>query len=280
MTDFLKGIYLSTEQGPIVLDFKRIMVPTLDDMEIMRESHIELAGQLPATTQQLQFQWNEIYGAVIIRVDGINGEALHSAYLQAGELSDGIKLTTRSTMDVVKNYIHSGFIHIIPRGLDHILFVLGLFLFSTRWRPLTLQVSIFTLAHTITLAMGSTGTLNISPDILEPLIALSIVVVALENLWRQKIHHLRLLIIFAFGLLHGLGFASVLADVGLSSTHFVTALLSFNVGVELGQLLVLALASVSVYWCTKKAWYRSVIVVPGSLAIAATGAWWFVQRVS
>lgn len=282
LPEFLQSIHIDTEQRPVDLTLDSIFIPTLDNTDVMRESEIQFLGKLPENTKTLYWQWDEINGPVILRVDGAQGEELYSDYLQAGDRSIGITITDGATLsyrDVIKNYIHSGFIHIIPRGLDHIVFVLGLFLFSPRWRPLLMQVTVFTLAHTLTLALGSTGYLRISPDIVEPLIALSIVVVALENIWWQKINKFRLLVIFVFGLLHGLGFASVLGDVGLSNTHFITALLSFNVGVELGQFAVLALALICTFWCVRKRWYRSVVTIPGSLAIAAIGGYWFLERI-
>ncbi|MBX2885919.1 MAG: HupE/UreJ family protein, partial [Granulosicoccus sp.] len=249
--EFLSSIQITSDQGPVQMIFKQVNVPALDDPGVMRESTIEFTGLLPKHAQELHWHWDAVNGPVILRVDDKAGEALHSVYLSAGEKSNGIRINSESSLsmlDVIKNYTYSGLIHIIPRGLDHILFVLGLFLFSPRWRPLLLQVTIFTLAHTITLALGSTGFLQVSSALVEPLIALSLVFVALENIWRQKIQVSRLLIIFVFGLLHGLWFASVLAEVGLNKTHFLAALLSFNIGVELGQLVVLAVALLSVHW--------------------------------
>ena len=147
-----------------------------------------------------------------------------------------------SSVEIIKSYLVIGFEHIIPKGLDHILFVLGLYLFATKISQLILQVSIFTIAHTITLAMASLGYVKVPAIIVEPLIALSISYVALETLWHTKIGWSRLLIIFGFGLLHGLGFASVLMDIGLNSTHFITGLIAFNIGVEFGQLAVIIIA--------------------------------------
>ena len=114
----------------------------------------------------------------------------------------------------------------------------------------------------------------------EPAIALSIVYVAVENLLRPELHRSRLALVFAFGLLHGLGFAGVLAELGLPRTQFVAALLSFNVGVEAGQLAVLAGAFLI---CTlpfgDRPWYRRRIVIPASAAIAAVGLFWSVERI-
>ncbi len=102
-------------------------------------------------------------------------------------------------------YVPVGFDHIVPKGLDHILFVLGLFFLSTRLGPLLWQVSAFTLAHTVTLALGALGYVNLPPSVVEPVIAASIVFVAVENIVSQGLNPWRPVIVFGFGLLHGLG---------------------------------------------------------------------------
>ena len=183
-------------------------------------------------------------------------------------------------LDVVRRYVHSGFVHIIPRGLDHILFVLGLFLFSLSGRVLLYQISLFTLAHTITLALFSLGIVRISGQIVEPLIALSIAYVAVETIWAKgRFSWQRGLLITGFGLLHGLGFASVLADFGLPTTQFLPALISFNIGVEIGQLAIVAPLYLVFLWQRPSArFYRRVIQIPASIAIAATGFYWTAER--
>ncbi len=181
---------------------------------------------------------------------------------------------------VFEAYIPIGFDHILPKGLDHILFVLGLFLLAARLRPLLWQVTAFTAAHTITLALASLGWVSVPSGIVEPLIAASICYVALENVFMDHLSPWRPFVVFGFGLLHGLGFASVLGEFGLPQAEFIPALLGFNVGVELGQLTVIALAFLSVgIWFRSKPWYRARVTVPASLAIAAVGAFWLVQRV-
>jgi hypothetical protein len=145
---------------------------------------------------------------------------------------------------------------------------------------LLIQVTSFTLAHTVTLALGALGIVTIPGSIVEPIIAASIVYVAIENVFSKQMNPWRPVIIFIFGLLHGLGFASVLGEFGLPAGQFVAALIGFNVGVELGQLTVIALAFLAVgYWFGSKDWYRQRIAIPASLIIAAVGAYWFVERV-
>ncbi|HKD16682.1 MAG TPA: HupE/UreJ family protein, partial [Thermoanaerobaculia bacterium] len=135
-------------------------------------------------------------------------------------------------------------------------------------------------AHTITLALTIYGVVSLSPRIVEPLIALSIVYVAVENVVTPKLTPWRVALVFAFGLLHGMGFAGVLAELGLPRSEFLPALLCFNGGVELGQLTVILTAFVLIGLPFRnRPWYRRRIVVPASLVIAAIGLVWFVQRV-
>lgn len=176
------------------------------------------------------------------------------------------------------DYVYQGIIHIIPQGLDHILFILALFLLATKLSVLLWQISAFTLAHTITLALGIYGIVNISSNIVEPLIALSIVYVAIENIYFDQLKRWRIVIIFLFGLLHGLGFASVLLGLGLAPKQYVISLIGFNVGVELGQITVILIALFTVFWCRKKSWFRQRVVKPASLLIAAVGLFWFIER--
>ncbi|HJW09726.1 MAG TPA: HupE/UreJ family protein [Holophagaceae bacterium] len=176
-------------------------------------------------------------------------------------------------------YLRLGFTHIVPEGLDHILFVLGLFLLSLQWRPLLAQTGAFTLAHSITLGLAMLGLVSLPPRVVEPAIALSIAFVAIENLFRPDLSRWRVALVFTFGLVHGLGFAGVLKDLGLPRGQFAPALLAFNLGVELGQLAVIAVAFLVVgSWARRKAWYRERVAIPASCLIAGTGLFWTVQR--
>jgi hypothetical protein len=185
-----------------------------------------------------------------------------------------------SVSQTILNYLKLGFVHIVPKGLDHILFVLALFLLSTQLRILAIQISIFTLAHTLTLALASMKIVELPASLIEPLIALSITYVAVENLSRRSLKRSRMLVIFVFGMLHGLGFAGVLAQLGLSNRHFFTSLISFNIGVELGQLSVLSIAVILLRWTQSHAWYTTRVVKPISVVIAMTGLFWGIERLT
>lgn len=184
----------------------------------------------------------------------------------------------RGGLAVVAQYLWLGFLHIIPLGLDHILFVLGLYFVGAGWRALTAQIATFTIAHTTTLGLAAAGLVRVSPAIVEPLIALSIAFVALENIFRPRVGPARLVVVFVFGLLHGLGFAGALSELAMPRDRFFPALLSFNFGVDFGQLAVLALAFLTVGWFRQKPWYRRALAIPACSLIAATGLYWTVER--
>lgn len=186
----------------------------------------------------------------------------------------------RSWLHASGQYLYFGFTHILPKGLDHILFVLGLFLLAIRWKPLLAQVTCFTVAHSITLALAVLGFVSLSPKIVEPLIALSIAYVGIENIFHTNLTRTRLAVVFLFGLLHGMGFAGVLMELGLPRTEFVPALVFFNVGVELGQISVLCLAFLALGWFRNRNYYKKFVLIPGSAAISLVAIYWTFQRIS
>jgi len=229
----------------------------------------------------VQVGWAAPLGTLVLRQQGV--EEPYDGYLDAGTISPPIQLEgggQASPWQAFVAYIPIGFEHIVPLGLDHILFVLGLFFLAARLRPLLWQVTAFTLAHTVTLALGALGYVDVPGAVVEPIIAASIVYVAVENILTDGLSRWRPLVVFGFGLLHGLGFASVLEEFGVPERNFVPALLGFNVGVELGQLAVILAAFLVVgFWFRDKPWYRPVLAIPASGAIGLMGAWWFIERV-
>lgn len=185
----------------------------------------------------------------------------------------------QSASEAALHYVGLGFVHILPLGLDHVLFVLGLYFAGGRAKQLLLQLTSFTLAHSITLALASLGFLRLPAALVEPLIALSIAYVALENLVLGKPGSQRFAVVFVFGLLHGLGFASALGELAAPPGRFLLALLTFNLGVELGQASVLALALLACGWWRHEAWFPTFLAKPASALIALFGAYWMVERV-
>jgi len=177
-------------------------------------------------------------------------------------------------------YIKLGIEHIVPNGLDHILFVVGLCLLSTRVKTILWQATAFTVAHSITLALSMKGVITLPSAIVEPIIALSILFVAVENLLLQELKAWRIVVVFLFGLIHGLGFASALNEIGLPRNQFLTSILSFNIGVELGQGIVIAFVfGLIIYPFGKAPFYRKRLVFPLSTLIAVVALWWTIQRI-
>jgi len=202
------GMSVVIDGEPLELTLDSVVIPEVGNIEVVRQSVVTFSTALPDGG-------GDVMGA---------GEAF-------------------------VRFIPVGVEHIVPLGLDHILFVLGLFFLSVKMRPLLWQVTAFTAAHTVTLALATLGYVNIPDEymwIVESIIAASIVYVAVENIFTDGLNPWRPAIIFGFGLLHGLGFASVLGAYGLPDNAVIPALLGFNIGVELGQLLCIAVAFIVV----------------------------------
>ena len=353
----LDGLVLSAGGEALPLEVESVTIPETGNTELARSSEIVLSG--PAEAGALSVGWGEGWGFLIVRQVGTDeGVEPFTETISGGETTQAFAAEGGSALtgwQAFLSYISVGFDHIIPLGFDHILFVLGLFFLAPRVHALLWQVSAFTLAHTITLGLAAAGytagierwteaTLGIEfIAIVEPLIALSIVYVAVENLFFSGLNRWRPLVVFGFGLLHGLGFASVLGSYGLPEGQFLPALLGFNIGVEIGQLTVIAVAFAVSIWALKAsredgmeagvvagyigaglllvlimplsggmgafvvtylapfflalailsllcavcvaassvgtAAYRQYVAIPSSLAIAAVGAFWVVERV-
>jgi hypothetical protein len=182
--------------------------------------------------------------------------------------------------DIVWFYLQLGVRHIIPLGTDHILFVTSLCLLSTHIKTILWQATAFTLAHSVTLALSMKGILVAPGSVVEPIITLSIVFVAVENIFLSELKPWRIAIVFLFGLIHGMGFASSLNEIGLPPGKFYTSILSFNIGVELGQIAVIATVfSLIIIPLRQKIWYRKAAVYPLSVLIAIVAAYWTIERV-
>lgn len=281
---------------PVVLNSIDVSVQQDVDIELPRVSQWTLRADVAANAQSVTVTWPAGAGAMVLRQQGV--EEPFTGYLGGGETSAQIALgggDEQSLTQAFFSYIPVGFAHILPQGLDHILFVLGLFLLSIKWGPLLWQISAFTLAHTVTLALGAMGWVVIPGAIVEPLIAASIVYVAVENIFTRGLSQWRPVVVFGFGLLHGLGFASVLGEFGLPEGQFIPALIGFNVGVELGQLTVIVMAALLIWLSVRGANMSGVegdeeavrsypvmfraVSITGSLIIAIIGVWWVIERV-
>ncbi len=280
----------------LIFRIEQVTVPEGIDIELPRLSGLVLRAPLPSGADEVTVNWPAQAGDMVLRQQGVPEP--YTGYLEGGQSSEPISLGgggAQTSGAAFLSYLPVGFDHILPKGLDHILFVLGLFFLSTKMGPLLWQISAFTLAHTVTLALGALGLVNVPGSIVEPLIAASIVYVAVENLFMRGLSKWRPMVVFGFGLLHGLGFASVLGEFGLPEAQFIPALIGFNVGVELGQLTVIVSAALVLAGCAFLARHSGLapeeeavgrypvmfraVSIPGSLLIAVVGAYWSVERV-
>ena len=243
---------------------------------------LELRGTLPDGAGEISFFASRAFPPVRLTLRGADDRVLASLLLERGERSPPFPLQGEvrpfSKARVLRRYVVLGFTHILPLGLDHILFVLGLFLFRVEFRSLLWQISSFTLAHTLTLGLGIYGMVSLPTRPVEALIALSIVYVAAENITVRQVGRARLLAIFLFGLLHGLGFAGVVTELGLPTGQKALALFSFNLGVELGQIAVLSGAFLCLGPFRSSQTRFRKLSVGGSILIGMIGLFWFWQR--
>jgi hydrogenase/urease accessory protein HupE len=280
---WLDGIRLDfgdVRDTPRVLD---VTIPDVGNVALARISKVRLSGNIPTAATTVRWTYAASFGSSIVRLERPGEETTELGWLKDGQSSaEAVLVGTQSQSAVASfvQYLSLGFTHIVPKGIDHILFVVGLYLFGSGWRPLVAQVTAFTVAHSMTLALGSFGLVSVPASIVEPLIALSIVYVAVENVFATKLPIWRPLVVFGFGLLHGLGFASVLQESGLSAGNLTIALIGFNIGVELAQLFVIGVAfTLTGLMFRHEPWYRQRVVWPLSIGIALIGVFWTVQRI-
>jgi len=284
----LEKIDMLADGLEIELAIDKITIPEPGYTKVPRISVIELTGTLSRSTKELGWYYPAAFGDNAVRVRQVDeeNEQWHWSewqWIRDDSVSKPFPLdelfTRLPVHEVVLNYISIGFDHILPRGTDHILFIVGIFLLSVQLRPLLWQVTMFTIAHTITLGLAMTGYLDIPERIVQPLIALSIAWIGIENVFLPHLSKHRLAIVFAFGLLHGIGFADALAEFGMPDGAFMTALISFNIGVELGQVAIIGLCLLAFgLWFRNRGWYRTLFVIPASLFIAAVGLFWTFDR--
>lgn len=241
-------------------------------------------------------EWLEVPWPALLRIDSASRELPVSRLLTSSDRSSrSVPLSAGSTQGDSTfagklaaafqgwipglSWLAIGFQHIIPWGLDHIVFVLGLFFLSTRLSTLFYQVSCFTVAHSLSLGLATLGMVSVPASIVEPLIAASIIFIAVDNLYSHVLARWRLVVVTLFGLLHGLGFASALSALMLPAENFYTALLMFNLGVEAGQIAVLILAFAAVGWLRSWTAYTERIARPATVTIAGVGTYWLLKRV-
>ncbi len=216
---------------------------------------------------------------IILTEDSEDGEVVSvqpGGSIRLLDVADSGKVG-KSEQEAFSSWVWTGFRHVLPLGLDHMLFIVGLFLMVPKWKPLLQQSLMFTLAHSATLALAVLGWVSVPSRPVEVLIAFSIAFIGVENLLTKELGRLRLAVVLAFGLIHGLGFASVLSEKldGLPRERLLMPLAGFNVGVEIAQISVLALAFLILLPLRK--WTERVRLV-GSAAVTLAGLGWMLER--
>lgn len=226
----------------------------------------------------------------LLQVDAANG--VHTAIFAAESSSQSIALAEANALGQFSAYVRHGVTH-IWLGFDHILFLLSLLLPAVLmrqglgWQPapdlprtfweVLKVVTAFTVAHSITLTLAALGVVTLPSRWVESAIAVSVVLAALNNIW-PVVGERRWMLAFGFGLIHGFGFAGVLADLGLPHATLLICLVAFNVGVELGQLVIVALFLPLAWWLRRSWMYRRLTLVAGSALVAVLAFAWLLER--
>ncbi len=283
--EFLSHILLTINGMPRQLTLISAKVDIVGYKKRPRKTLLTYSTQLSKWPKTLSWQYNKAYGDSALRYQVYKeGEYNWSQWrwLRNGVPSGVIDINypeSMTTMQRMLQFVSIGFDHVIPLGWDHILFIIGMALSSLAWRRLLLLISAFTLAHTLTLGLAMLGVVEISGRIIEPLIAFSIAYVAIENLLPNQSIKRKNIIVFLFGLVHGLGFASMLKSFKMSSDNFLTTLISFNVGVELAQIVIVSSVVLILFFIKSlNLDYKKIAIIPTSIVIALIGTWWGINR--
>jgi hypothetical protein len=311
---FLAGFHLTADERDV--PFEVLQAPDLASMQQWKAEHSRrtlpcklefvIRAQVPAGATGIALQFPEILADTLLVVTRSGAEPF-SMPLNAGEQSPEIEVSMAeglagsghatfdgpqsdapphaaanptSALGVAWRFVKLGFTHIIPHGPDHCLFVLGLFLLRPRIKPVLSQISMFTVAHTITLTLTSLHIIGLPSSVVEPTIALSIAFIGVENLCTTEVHRWRLAVAFLFGLVHGMGVATAFNDAGFPPGQLVASLASFTVGVEAGHVAILAAAFAALGWTRDRPWYRQRVAIPLSLGVTAIALVWIAQRLS
>jgi hypothetical protein len=262
-----------------------------------------LAADLPAGARTVTFVFPAVLDQLVLSIDRPGLETLVIP-VSPGETSPAVDVgmatgaaaageqhrpAAEGALAVAWRFTKLGFNHILgpthgkwwhPQGLDHCLFVLGLFLLVPRFKPVLWQISAFTAAHTLTLTLTSLHLIGLSSRIVEPTIAATIAFIGIENLVTKKVSPWRIGAAFVFGLVHGMGVATAFNEAGFPPGQLVTSLAAFTVGVEAGHIAVLLAAFALLGWFWDRPWYRRRVGVPLSVLVAAVGLYWMIQRLA
>ncbi len=285
-SEFLNSLKLRVNHQDQVLLLTNAEIDIIGYKKRPRKTILTYQVQLDKWPKTLLWQYGKIYGDSALRWQVYKQDEYNWnewQWLRDGKSSRLININHPEPMNAMQRFyqfIGIGFDHVIPLGWDHILFIVGMALSSLLWRKLLLLVTTFTLAHTLTLGLAMYGVVEISAQLVEPLIAFSIAYVAIENLLVKQSIRRKSIVVFVFGLIHGLGFATMLKEFEMAPDSFLTTLIGFNIGVELAQI-VIVLGVVGTLLLLRKLGlnYRQLAVVPVSILISLIGVWWGVERI-
>ena len=296
-----KSLSIEADDQPLSLSFVRQTVVLHNDGLYVRQQFTA-----PAIDQQSRFvvvrygffTQNDKLGRAFFRL-ALNGDEISSVFDQATN-TQRFALGETKRSSTILLFTHEGAKH-IWEGPDHLLFLLtlllpGLLLWGDKssvanesvatggnhraaWMFALKVITAFTIAHSITLAMASFGLISLPDKLIESVIALSIMISALLNL-QQRLQINHWLLAFSFGLIHGMGFANGLKELGLSASYFIETLIAFNVGVELGQLSVVLLVAVPSVWLVRSEAGRRRVMRWGSIGVLVISTVWFIERLT
>ncbi|MGY8896317.1 MAG: HupE/UreJ family protein [Gammaproteobacteria bacterium] len=284
-TEFLNSLQLKINSEQQSLSLTQVDIDIVGYKKRPRKTTLTYTAKLTEWPKALSWQYGKIHGDSALRWQIYQANEYNWSqwqWLRGGDPSGVIHIDHpefQSDTQRFFQFIKIGFDHVVPLGWDHILFIIGMALSSLLWRRLLILVSAFTLAHTLTLGLAMIEVLEVSARLVEPLIAFSIAYVAIENLLIKQSIKRKTVIVFLFGLVHGLGFAGMLQEFELSPESFLSTLIGFNVGVELAQVMIVTVVVMLLLSLRALGWnYRQLVVIPVSVLIALIGFWWGLER--
>ncbi|MEM1388794.1 MAG: HupE/UreJ family protein [Pseudomonadota bacterium] len=274
------GIRLRAGDTVLQPMLEAVEIPEAGDIELPRDSTIAVTAALPDDDTRVTVGWAAAYGLLVVR-QADAGEDGYSDLLLNGRTSDPFTRTSATRQGVLGLFAQSliaGVLHVASDGLDHILFVLVLVIGALRLIPVLVQITAFTLAHTIAQSLAALGYVTLPVALAVSVIAAILVLLSVENIVRRNPAPWRTAIAVVYGVVHGLAFASLLGGSPGGNAGLAAQLIGFNLGLELGQLLVLAVAFVVFgLWLGQKPWFRSWVAVPASALIGLLSAFWLVE---
>ncbi|WP_425046335.1 HupE/UreJ family protein [Primorskyibacter sp. S87] len=277
LEDWLPLMVVRTTE-PVPLMVEAIRIGPVGNTDLPRTTEISLTGPL-AGSPSLTLTWPENSGGLVLRQLGV--EEPYAGYLRSGEATPRIALAggaARTLQDNLERYLPIGFEHVLPRGSLHILFMLSLFFLNRRVWPLVWQIGAVVTGHFAAIALYINGQADFSPELAKMLLTGALFVVALENVFTNRVHVWRIAVLIGFGVVHGLSFANELSGAGLPREQVVPSMLGYNLGVDFGHLAVIAIALLTIglgLW--RKPWYRGRLAIPLSLAFALIALYWLVS---